>query len=109
MRLKMFIWHNPTTEMPEKVYEFPWSDANILEIITHGKEMFSSEPMQRPVFSVMPFHLTEIKNQRYTVQQEDYKQKNESQSEVQHLDSLTDPYFKQKLQNQQAREQESQM
>lgn len=73
MRLKMYIWHNPETEQPEKVYEFPWSEAAIHQISTYGRNMFSRKPMEQPILHI-PFHyLTEIKNQQYSVSQDEIR------------------------------------
>ena len=66
MRLKMFIWHNPATQEPEKVYQFPWSSAEVYEISLYGRNMFTKKPMQRPIFSIPEIYLTEIKGQFHT-------------------------------------------
>lgn len=71
MRLKMFIWHNPTTEMPEKVYEFPLCCASQHEIREHGgRNMFSSSPLEYPLLFILPNYLTEIPEQRHAVENE---------------------------------------
>lgn len=80
MRLKMFIWHNPTTEQPEKVYEFPWSEAHTHELALYGRSMFSRQPCQRPIIQIPEGYLTEIKNQRHTVTFDELK-KIQSQGE----------------------------
>jgi hypothetical protein len=72
MRLKMFIFHNPAG-FPEKVFSFPWSDAIISEIATMGMDMYSRDPMKRPILHIHAENLTEIKNQLYTVTEEDYR------------------------------------
>lgn len=89
MRLKIFIYHNPDTEEPEKVYEFPWCEATSNEISLGGRNLFSKEPMKRPVLLITDTYLTEIKNQRYTVTESELfpnkhiKQQSESgQSEI---------------------------
>lgn len=68
MRLKVFTWHNPSTEQPEIVYEFPYTEATGLEIGTYGRDMYSSRPMERPLLFILPNFLTELKKLRHTVQ-----------------------------------------
>jgi hypothetical protein len=67
MRLKIYIFHNPETEEPEKVYEFPWCEATHNEIAMAGRNMFTKEPMKRPIMFIQPVYLTELTDQRHTV------------------------------------------
>ena len=73
MRLKMFIWHNPETEQPEKVYEFPWSHLHGHEKVLIGTSAYTRQPCQRPLIQIPANYLTEIKNQRYTATPDEMK------------------------------------
>lgn len=83
MRLKMFIWHNQTTQKPEKVYEFPWSEAHACEIAIMGRCMFTKKPLERPIMSLSPDELTEIKEQRFTATWDMIKRSQETSQQQQ--------------------------
>ena len=61
MKISAFLYHNPETEQPERVYQFPWFMASASERVFGSYRLFSKEPIQRPLIMITDNYLTRIK------------------------------------------------
>ena len=64
MRLKIFIYHNPVTEEPIVVYEYPWFLTQGETFYAQRKDMYTFFPGIKPILFIEDNLVTEIRNQR---------------------------------------------